>query len=186
MKEDCEHPSAPRQKKYVRVEYFRSGWQIRKGKFLVLPGRDASEIRMFHQEDAGLNVEMAKLAFAKGAWSFLCKMDNALRNYSSITHPPSTPSVSAATLIQKVPPDLDYRTDITSAVSKSVAYNDESKKKKLLERPSKKFVAKALLLLGGVIYLCRAHSALGTKVTVAYILTKLRKRDDTSRQGSHS
>ncbi|KAK8504500.1 hypothetical protein V6N12_017779 [Hibiscus sabdariffa] len=32
---ECEHPSAPRQKKYVRVEYFRSGWQIRKGKFLV-------------------------------------------------------------------------------------------------------------------------------------------------------
>ncbi|TYI93267.1 hypothetical protein E1A91_D02G125500v1 [Gossypium mustelinum] len=183
---DCEHPSAPRQKKYVRVEYFRSGWQIRKGKFLVLPGRDASEIRMFHQEDAGLNVEMAKLAFAKGAWSFLCKMDNALRNYSSINHPPSTPSVSAATLIQKVPPDLDYRTDITSAVPTSVAYNDESRKKKLLRRPSKKFLAKALLLLGGVIYLCRAHSALGTKVTMACILTKLRKRDGSSRQSSHS
>ncbi|KAG4158191.1 hypothetical protein ERO13_D02G105300v2 [Gossypium hirsutum] len=178
---DCEHPSAPRQKKYVRVEYFRSGWQIRK-----VPGRDASEIRMFHQEDAGLNVEMAKLAFAKGAWSFLCKMDNALRNYSSINHPPSTPSVWAATLIQKVPPDLDYRTDITSAVPTSVAYNDESRKKKLLRRPSKKFLAKALLLLGGVIYLCRAHSALGTKVTMACILTKLRKRDGSSRQSSHS
>ncbi|PPD92905.1 hypothetical protein GOBAR_DD10150 [Gossypium barbadense] len=156
---DCEHPSAPRQKKYVRVEYFRSGWQIRK-----VPGRDASEIRMFHQEDAGLNVEMAKLAFAKGAWSFL------------------------STLIQKVcvPPDLDYRTDITSAVPTSVAYNDKSRKKKLLRRPSKKFLAKALLLLGGVIYLCRAHSALGTKVTMACILTKLRKRDGSSRQSSHS
>ncbi|XWS11663.1 hypothetical protein CRYUN_Cryun37aG0018500 [Craigia yunnanensis] len=32
---ECEHPSAPRQKKYVRVGYFRSGWQIRKGKCLI-------------------------------------------------------------------------------------------------------------------------------------------------------
>ncbi|GMQ07742.1 hypothetical protein CsSME_00051814 [Camellia sinensis var. sinensis] len=34
---ECEHPLAPRQKKYVRVELFRSGWQIRKGKFLSNP-----------------------------------------------------------------------------------------------------------------------------------------------------
>ncbi|MBA0864974.1 hypothetical protein Goshw_007803 [Gossypium schwendimanii] len=32
---ECEHPSAPRRKKYVRVGYFRSGWQIRKGKCLI-------------------------------------------------------------------------------------------------------------------------------------------------------
>ena len=29
--QDCEHPSTPRQKKYVRVVFFRSGWRIRKG-----------------------------------------------------------------------------------------------------------------------------------------------------------
>lgn len=30
--QDCEHPSTPRQKKLVRVGFFRSGWRIRKGK----------------------------------------------------------------------------------------------------------------------------------------------------------
>ncbi|XVE91148.1 hypothetical protein DITRI_Ditri20bG0131400 [Diplodiscus trichospermus] len=182
---ECEHPSAPRQKKYVRVKYFRSGWQIRK-----VPDRDAVEIRMFHQEDAGLNVEMAKLAFAKGIWSYVCKMDNALRKYSMISHP-LTPCVSAATVIQKVPPELDATSGITSpAVSTSMAIsepvNDESREKKLLRRPSKKVVAKGLLLLGGVICLSRSQSALGAKVVMAYILTKLRKRGESSRQSRQS
>lgn len=48
----------------------------------AVPGRNACEIRMVHQEDAGLNVEMAKLAFAKRIWSYVCKMDDALRKYS--------------------------------------------------------------------------------------------------------
>ncbi|XP_022724520.1 uncharacterized protein LOC111281148 [Durio zibethinus] len=177
---ECEHPSAPRQKKYVRVEYFSSGWQIRK-----VPGRDASEIRMFHQEDAGLNVEMAKLAFAKGIWSYVCKMDNALRKYSVIHHPLTGSVVSAATLIQKVPPALDTTSGISSPVgSASMAIcepvNSETREKKLSGRPSKKLVAKGLLLLGGVICLSRGHSALGAKVAMAYILTKLRKRGDSS------
>ncbi|XVF26437.1 hypothetical protein REPUB_Repub14bG0016400 [Reevesia pubescens] len=178
---DCEHPSAPRQKKYVRVEYFRSGWQIRK-----VPGRDASEIRMFHQEDAGLNVEMAKLAFARGIWSYVCKMDNALRKYSL-----TTPSVSLATPIQKVPPQLDTTSgNISPALSASVAIcepvNGEAREKKLSRRPSKKLVAKSLLLLGGVICLSRGHSSLGAKVAMAYILTKLRKRGDSSSQNRQS
>ncbi|XP_007023603.2 PREDICTED: uncharacterized protein LOC18595539 [Theobroma cacao] len=183
---ECEHPSAPRQKKYVRVRYFRSGWQIRK-----VPGRDASEIRMFHQEDAGLNVEMAKLAFAKGIWSYVCKMDNALRKYSVISHPLTSPAVSAATLIQKVPPELDTTSGVTSAAaSTSMAscepVNGESREKKLSRRPSKKLVAKSLLVLGGVICLSRGHSALGAKVAMAYILTKLRKRGDSSSQSTQS
>ncbi|XP_021297264.1 uncharacterized protein LOC110426372 [Herrania umbratica] len=183
---ECEHPSAPRQKKYVRVRYFRSGWQIRK-----VPGRDASEIRMFHQEDAGLNVEMAKLAFAKGIWSYVCKMDNALRKYSVISHPLTSPAVSAATLIQKVPSELDTTSGITSAAAfASMAscepVSGESREKMLPRRPSKKLIAKSLLVLGGVICLSRGHSALGAKVAMAYILTKLRKRGDSSSQSRQS
>ncbi|KAK1323302.1 hypothetical protein QJS10_CPA02g01603 [Acorus calamus] len=77
----CDHNLHPPQKKYVRVGFFRSGWRIRK-----VPGRDACEIKMVHQEDAGMNVEMAKLAFAKGIWSYVCKMDNALRRYPLRRH----------------------------------------------------------------------------------------------------
>ncbi|XP_050381178.1 uncharacterized protein LOC126798297 isoform X2 [Argentina anserina] len=93
---ECEHSLAPRQKKYVRVSTFRSGWRIRK-----VPGRNATEIKMYHQEDAGLNVEMAKLAFAKGIWSYICKMDSALRKYSTISNDQSSSAATAVTLIQK-------------------------------------------------------------------------------------
>lgn len=57
---------------------------------------------MCHQEDAGLNVEMAKLAFARGIWSYICKMDNALRDYSAMSHLRMGPAVTAVSLIQKV------------------------------------------------------------------------------------
>lgn len=67
-----------------------------------MPGKNASEIRVFHQEDAGLNVDMAKLAFSKGIWSYVCKMDSALRRYSTLSHPQRGSAVSALSLIQKV------------------------------------------------------------------------------------
>lgn len=67
----------------------------------TVPGRNACEIKMFHQEDAGLNVEIAKLAFAKGIWSYVCKMDSALQKYPTIKHPQSS-SASAITLIKMV------------------------------------------------------------------------------------
>jgi hypothetical protein len=69
---------------------------------IAVPGQNACEIKMFYQEDAGLNVEMAKLAFAKGIWSYVCKMDTALRKYFVIGHPQSSSAVTAVTLIQKV------------------------------------------------------------------------------------
>ncbi|KAL5747066.1 hypothetical protein ACOSQ2_024363 [Xanthoceras sorbifolium] len=179
---ECEHPSAPRQRKYVRVTYFRSGWRIRK-----VPGRNACEIKMFHQEDAGLNVEMAKLAFSKGIWSYVCKMDNALRKYSMNSHPQTIATVSAVTLIQKVPVGLEAINRMNSPASPTATihglYTGEAKEKKLSRRPSKKVVVKGLLLLGGAICLSRGHSALGAKVAIAYILTKLHKRSASSQSG---
>ncbi|XP_062110956.1 uncharacterized protein LOC133822594 [Humulus lupulus] len=180
---ECEHPMAPKQKKYVRVSVFRSGWQIRK-----VPGRNACEIRMFHQEDAGLNVEMAKLVFAKGIWSYVCKMDSALRKYPTVRHPQSS-SVSAVTLIKKVPPGLEDTDDVsvTSEVisaSNTVHGSIIVEQRKLLMKPSKKMVAKGLLLLGGVICLSRGHPSLGAKVAMACILNKLRKRGASSTQSN--
>ncbi|KAJ0020205.1 hypothetical protein Pint_32422 [Pistacia integerrima] len=170
---ECEHPLAPPQRKYVRVTYFRSGW---------LPGRNACAIKMFHQEDAGLNVEMAKLAFAKGIWSFVCKMDNSLRKYTVNSHPQTTP-VSAVSLIQKVPVGLEATSSPQCQEAVPVpGYTGEAKEKKLSRRPSKKLVAKGLLLLGGAICLSRGHTTLGAKVAMAYILTKLHKRGASSSQ----
>lgn len=52
---------------------------------------------MVHQEDAGLNVELARIAFAKGIWSYVCKMNIALRDYSLRMRPPSPMLVQVAT-----------------------------------------------------------------------------------------
>ncbi|KAK9281789.1 hypothetical protein L1049_004695 [Liquidambar formosana] len=176
---ECEHPSAPRQKKYVRVGFFRSGWRISK-----VPGRNACEIKMVHQEDAGLHVEMAKLCFAKGIWSYVCKMDNALRKYPAISRPQPSSVVTAVTSMQKVPPELDTINSMPCpahpAASSASAIRGrttvEDNNGKLSRRPSRIVIAKGLLLLGGVICLSRGHSSLGAKVAMAYILTKLGKR----------
>ncbi|XP_040371046.1 phosphatidylcholine transfer protein isoform X1 [Rosa chinensis] len=175
---ECEHSLAPRQKKYVRVGTFRSGWRIRK-----VPGRNACEIKMYHQEDAGLNVEMAKLAFAKGIWSYVCKMDSALRKYSTISNDQSSSAATAVTLIKKVPPGLEA-TDNNGATSAEPIIHRPitGGERKLSRRPSKKLLANGLLLVGGLVCLSRGRSSLGAKVAMAYILTKLNKRGASSSQ----
>ncbi|KAJ1429261.1 START-like domain superfamily [Sesbania bispinosa] len=181
MKE-CEHPLAPRQKKYVRVEFFRSGWRIRE-----VPGRNACEITMFHQEDAGLNMEMAKLAFSKGIWNYVCKMDNALRRYSIISSRLSSSVTTSVNLLQKVPASLDPSTGNISPAHLTIRrdqVSDESQMHMISRRPSRKLLTNSLLLLGGAICLSRGHSSLGAKVAMAYILTKLSKRGARSNQNS--
>ncbi|CAN7112615.1 unnamed protein product [Brassica rapa subsp. narinosa] len=173
---DCDHNMVPQQRKYVRVSYFRSGWRIRK-----VPGRNACEIHMFHQEDAGLNVEMAKLAFSRGIWSYVCKMESALRKYTATSHRPQGPTVSAVSLMKKIPSELENETDdITNSLG-TMHRGEGAKRKKLLRKPSKKQIANGLLLVGGAVggavCLSRGHSAsLGAKVALAYFLTKLSKR----------
>ncbi|XP_071724875.1 uncharacterized protein [Rutidosis leptorrhynchoides] len=179
---ECEHHSAPRQRRYVRVGHYRSGWRIRK-----VPGRNACEIKMIHQEDAGLNVEMAKLAFAKGIWSYVCKMDNALRKYNPGPVQRS-PFVTAVTLIQKVPSELELKNMMDSTITTPALSIDDcthvsaGKEKKFLKKPSKLVLANGLLLIGGVICLTRGHSSLGAKVAIAYVLTKLNNRGVPSSQ----
>ncbi|GAA0185349.1 hypothetical protein LIER_32637 [Lithospermum erythrorhizon] len=185
---EYEHPLVPRQKKYVRVGFFRSGWRIRK-----VPGRDACEIKMVHQEDSGLNVEMAKLAFARGIWSYVCKMDNALRKYSPRNPVAVSPAASAITLMQKVPPELDNTEDVNTPrpaelakptlVCRQVAHDRSVRK--LSRRPSSKLIANGIVLLGGAICLSRGHSNLGAKVAMAYILSKFSKRGLPTKQNGH-
>ncbi|XP_043714016.1 uncharacterized protein LOC122662449 [Telopea speciosissima] len=185
----CEHALAPRRKKFVRVGYFQSGWCIKK-----VPGRNACEIKMVHQEDAGLNVEMAKLAFAKGIWNYVCKMDGALRRYSPTNCPLPRSVMTAVILVQKVPPELETvimtespalpRSAIGCATNKRVT--SEIKERKFLRRPSGKSIANGLLLLGGVICLSRGHSSLGAKVAMAYILKKLSEHGASSSQAGQS
>ncbi|KAH6791538.1 Polyketide cyclase/dehydrase and lipid transport superfamily protein [Perilla frutescens var. hirtella] len=174
---ECEHPLAPKNRKNVRVAVYRSGWRIRK-----VPGRNACEIRMVHQEDAGLNVEMAKLAFAKGIWSYVCKMDDALRKYSVKKQHQLSSIAGARLCIQKVPAEFEVRDDRISRVDEAVPAGNQrlgncrSNKTKLRRMPSSKVIANGLVLLGGAICLSRGHSSLGSKVAMAYLLSKLTKR----------
>lgn len=59
-----------------------------------------------HQENTGLNVEMEKLAFSKGKWSYMCKMDASFHKYSFISHPQLSSLNTIVTLMQKVPSQL--------------------------------------------------------------------------------
>ncbi|KAF5191243.1 Polyketide cyclase/dehydrase and lipid transport superfamily protein [Thalictrum thalictroides] len=180
---ECEHTLAPRLKKYVRVGHFRSGWRIRK-----VPGRNACEIKMVHQEDAGLNVEMAKLVFSKGIWSYVNKMDAALQKHNPTSTHQSTAVMTAVTLMQKVPQELDATTtnsrDLLECTSTGAfdRQEPEIKGNTLSRRPSKKMIANGLLLLGGVLCLSRGHSSLGAKIAMACILKKLTKHTTTPSQ----
>ncbi|XP_020244012.1 phosphatidylcholine transfer protein-like [Asparagus officinalis] len=178
---DCEHPLAPRQKKFVRVNFFRSGWRIRK-----VPGRDACEITMLHQEDAGLNVEMAKLAFARGIWSYVCKMNNALREYSSPIRSRSTSVATMLRLIKKVPDVMEMDSGTTHQILPDIIPTSSNipSKPTLWQSPSKKkLIANGLLLLGGIACLSRGRTTLGTQLAMACILKKFMKRGPTSDSG---
>ncbi|KAL7605740.1 hypothetical protein Lser_V15G18271 [Lactuca serriola] len=163
---ECEHPLAPRQKKYVRIGLLRSGWRIKE-----VGGRNSCEIKMVHQEDAGLNVDMAKMVFAKGIWSYVCKMDNALRKYSDIKRLQLTSVVSAITLVQKVPLELESTRRI-----EEIGHPEVSQERKVSRKPSKKLIANGLILVGGAICLARGHNSLSGKLVMAFVLSKLTKR----------
>lgn len=168
---ECEHPLAPRQKKYVRVGLLRSGWRIKE-----VGGRNSCEIKMVHQEDAGLNVEMAKVVFAKGIWSYVCKMDNALRKYSTTKRLQLTSFVSAITLVQKVPVTLECNSNSSNNRNVEISYPEVSKERKVSRKPSKKLIANGLIIVGGVICLARGHTNFSGKVAMAFVLSKLTKR----------
>jgi hypothetical protein len=68
----------------------------------AVPGRDACEVKMVHQEDMGMHREMAKMAFRRGIWSFIQKMDLHLRQYAKHqSH--FDQGVNAVSLAHKVP-----------------------------------------------------------------------------------
>ncbi|XP_071710444.1 uncharacterized protein [Rutidosis leptorrhynchoides] len=168
---ECEHSLAPRQKKYVRVGLFRSGWRIS-------DTRGSCQIKMVHQEDAGLNADMAKMIFTKGIWSYVCKTDNALRKYSAARRLQLTSTIGAITLVQKVPFSLDSTSKIDGVDHPEVS-EQRTQEKKLSRRPSKKLIANGLILIGGAICLARGHTNFSAKVAMAYALSKLSKRRQT-------
>lgn len=178
---DCEHPLAPRQKRFVRVGFFRSGWRIRK-----VPGTNACEIAMLHQEDAGLNVEMARLAFSKGIWSYVCKMNSALLDYSthSRAHSPSVATMNK--LIRKVPAFIERDVRATGSNISSDDSSSHRVVRNASERAKSKFpskwIANGLLLIGGIACLSHGRATLGSQIALACIVKKLLNHGSASKQ----
>ncbi|XP_042406007.1 uncharacterized protein LOC121996209 [Zingiber officinale] len=175
---DCEHPLAPHQKKYVRVHFYKSGWCIRK-----VPGRDACEITVVHQEDSGLNAEMAKLTFAKGIWSFVCKTNSALREYPS--HPSRAVFVPALLrLIKKVPSDFEADIQTSTHEITENSGNDHGRQSKV-DVPDKKpisattkWIANGLLIVGGILFLSRGRTTIATQLAAVCMLNKFMHRGE--------
>ncbi|KAJ8486075.1 hypothetical protein OPV22_018560 [Ensete ventricosum] len=177
--QDCEHPMPVRRNKYVRVGILRSGWRIRK-----VPGRDACEMILVHQEDAGINIEMVKLGFAKGVWSYVSKMNNALREYSSCSPIHLTPVSTLHRLIKKIPPELEANAETSveevpkrSSIVSGRRSRVNISQKKPSRSPKRWILANGLLLLGGIICLSRGRrsTTIGTQLAMPCILKKLMK-----------
>ncbi|CAL5022099.1 unnamed protein product [Urochloa decumbens] len=179
---ECEHPLAARQNKFVRVRLLRSGWCIKK-----IPGRDACQITVLHHEDNGMNIEMAKLAFSKGIWNYICKMNNALRRYPQHR----SPSVSILTmqkLMKKVPQDLVTVMDASLPDSQTTAASDvpstqtgrTSPCKLPGKKSSRQMIASGLLLVGSIVCLSRGRSNLGAQLAMAFFLKKAFKQETES------
>ncbi|CAD6251034.1 unnamed protein product [Miscanthus lutarioriparius] len=178
---ECEHPLAARQRKFVRVRLLRSGWCIRK-----IPGRDACQITVLHHEDNGMNIEMAKLAFSKGIWSYICKMNNALRRYPQYCSP-SLSILTMQKLMKKFPQDLEAADASLSAsqnTAASVVPSTPTARTSPCKLPGKKssrqMIASGLLLVGSIVCLSRGRSNLGAQLAMVFFLKKAFKQERES------
>ncbi|KMZ72972.1 StAR-related lipid transfer protein [Zostera marina] len=174
---NCEHPQAPQRKGYVRVGFFRSGWKIKK---VPDQGGEACEITLVHQEDAGLNPDMAKVAFTRGIWSYICKMDNAFRGYSSwvVSHP--KPAISLNCIQFPVGLEVNMAAEPPPQNEQSVVHHGRSRLRSSWRENSRmKLLGKGVLLVGGVVCLSRGHSSLAAQLAIACFLKKI------ARQGQH-
>lgn len=83
----------------------------------------------------------------------------------------------------QVPPEVEAVATISQHGSDGMLTSALSRQEKTLSRrPSKKTIAKGLLLLGGVLCISRGHSSLGTKIAIACILKKLTNNNAASGQ----
>lgn len=177
----CRHPQAPRIAMYTRVEHYMSGWRIRK-----VPGKDACEIKMWHQETAGL---MEKVAFSHGIWKYMCDMDRSFRKYKGHQH---KGKVDAVELAQKVPPGLMEYTKLlesTESVADAQVLQSNSRSKSIIAHKKQrtlmsrtgKLMANCMLVLGGAVF-CTRSAPMGAKIAAAYAIKRLLKPHSSLRK----
>ncbi|BBN09843.1 hypothetical protein MPTK1_4g23140 [Marchantia polymorpha subsp. ruderalis] len=161
----CEHKSFPRQRKFKRVETYNSGWRIRN-----VPGRNACEVTLIHQEDSVSGRELDKAGFGSGIWNFMVKMEKGLRLFA-LTSRTLHQSKNAVSLAQKVPTHLEEIMDESS--SSDLSPLGESSLSCLTRTRSKRQLAKGLLLLGGAVVVMRGSSSVGARLAAACIVNRV-------------
>ncbi|KAG0585118.1 hypothetical protein KC19_3G259900 [Ceratodon purpureus] len=174
----CEHEDAPRQSKYKRVDVYNSGWRIRK-----VPGREsACELKMYHQEDGGVGREMAKVAFRRGIWNYVVKMDTQLRRYALKHAQLKIDPASAVALARKMPDGLQakYGSISTQEITTGEGSEREGGGKQLTRLSSQKKLARSLLLVGGAVFLSQGSVSLGAKIATACIVNRAMRPDGSS------
>jgi len=176
----CEHPDAPRQPQYKRVDKYVSGWRIRR-----VPGRDASEVKMVHQEDMGVQREMAKMVFRRGIWSFVQKMDMHLRRYANqCSH--LDEAVNAVSLAHKVPMKMRETFPVSEDVHVPEATIQQQSKMQcsssepVSKSDSKRNLVRGLLVLGGAMFLTHGSASLGAKLAAVCIVNRVIRPHDSS------
>ncbi|KAJ7520979.1 hypothetical protein O6H91_19G033100 [Diphasiastrum complanatum] len=164
----CEHHRAPRLPSYKRVESYLSGWCIRK-----VPGRLACEIKMFHQEELGMQRELAKFSFSRGIWNYVNKMDLNLRRYST-RHKNLKASINAVAYAHQVTENtLQTFLNQNDKINRPFKGMGSFQNSRVPNR-SRKFLGKSLLLLGGAMFLS-SSTPLGAKIAAAFIARKIVK-----------
>ncbi|GJP66584.1 hypothetical protein CLOP_g23499 [Closterium sp. NIES-67] len=79
-----EDAGVPRKSKPKRVDVYNCGWRVQD---VVLPdGRVVAEIEMVVRDDCGIQRDMAKMAFRRGAWGYVCNTLAHIRTYMRL-HP---------------------------------------------------------------------------------------------------
>ncbi|KAG6495326.1 hypothetical protein ZIOFF_043120 [Zingiber officinale] len=165
------------------ISYFQLALEFNYLYSVDVPGRDACEITVVHQEDSGLNAEMAKLTFAKGIWSFVCKTNSALREYPS--HPSRAVFVPALLrLIKKVPSDFEADIQTSTHEITENSSNDHGRQSKV-DVPDKKpisattkWIANGLLIVGGILFLSRGRTTIATQLAAVCMLNKFMHRGE--------
>ncbi|CAI5489698.1 unnamed protein product [Closterium sp. Naga37s-1] len=97
-----EDETVPRKSKPKRVDIYNCGWRVQD---VVLPdGRKAAEIEMVVRDDCGIQRDMAKMAFRRGAWGYVCNTLAHIRGYVQLhphllLPPPAPPSAGFEALL---------------------------------------------------------------------------------------
>lgn len=120
------HPEVPKKDKPRRVDFFYSSWRIRPVDI------DSCEVSLYHQEDMGIQRDIAKLGVRQGMWNAVRKMEPGIRKYQKQREEASRPisrCVSLANLHTPILPSPCSRDDDDSSTSSQGSFSGSSKRK---------------------------------------------------------